>query len=472
MRPPPDHPLRWLTDRVDRDPDAAAIIDDTDTLTYGRLWDSLGRWSRLLVAAGMERERPTAVVTRSRARLSRVIWLAMYDGLPLLVMNPAHTAPGGLMRQCGVNQAIADADVRLPDGVRRLPSRPLDAPGGGASLDPSPLGMGKTQLMVPTSGTEGPARAVMLSGRNIAAAALATNRVLGLTRRHRWLCCVPLIHIAGIMILMRCAAAGASVRLKEGFDAADAAASLLSDGITHVSVVPAMLHRLVEAGADPTGLAAALVGGAGVSDHLVRQALHARWPLKIAYGLTETTAHVALGDLLRSDRSVAPLPGTRIDVTADDDEVETSVGWIQVTGPTVMLGYANPGLIPGDGLTGRQSIRTKDLGRLDKDGRLIVLGRGDDVLISGGVNVHPAQVEDLVSGCPGVREVGVTGRPDPVWGARLVALYSGDADEASVAAWCRDNIPGPMRPREFRRIQRLPRTPLGKIRRRDLRGLI
>jgi O-succinylbenzoic acid--CoA ligase len=420
----------------------------------------------------MERRQPTAVVTLSRSRLARAIWLAMYDGLPLLVMNPAHTAPGRLMRRCGVDQAIVDAQVRLPEGVRRLPSRSLDSPGGGASLEPSPLDMSKTQLMVPTSGTEGPARAVMLSSRNISTSALATNRVLGLTRHHRWLCCLPLIHIGGIMILMRCAAAGARVRLKEGFDPADAAAALLADGITHVSVVPAMLHRLLEADADPSGLAAVLVGGAGASDHLVRRALKARWPLKVAYGLTETTAHVALGDLLRSDRSMAVLPGTRIDVTTEDDDTDKSVGWIRVAGPTVMLGYANPGLIPGDGLAGKQSFRTKDLGRLDKDGRLVVLGRGDDVLISGGVNVHPAQVEDLLSGCPGIREVAVTGRPDPVWGARLVALYSGDADEASVTAWCRENIPGPMRPREIRRIQRLPRTPLGKIRRRNLRDLI
>lgn len=471
MRPPPDHPLRWITDRADRDPDSIAIVDDTHSLSYARLWDGLGCWSRVLGAAGMERHRPMAAVIRSRSRLARAIWLAIYDGLPLLVMSPAHTSPARLMRRCGVEQAIADADVELPDGVRRLPSRPLETIGEGSGRDPAPLPMNRTQLMVPTSGTEAPARAVMLSGRNLSASALATSRVLGLTRQHCWLCCVPLIHIAGIMILMRCAAAGASVRLKEGFDASDIAVSMRSWGITHISVVPAMLHRLLEAGADPSGLAAVLVGGAAASGHLVRRARKTGWPLKVAYGLTETTAHVALGDLLSSDRSMTPLPGTRIDVTGDDDS-DRSVGWIQVTGPTVMLGYANPDLVPGDGLADRQCFRTQDLGRLDKEGRLIVLGRGDDVLISGGVNIHPAQVEDLLSGCPGIVEVAVTGRSDPVWGTRLVALYSGDADEESVDSWTRDNIPGPMRPREFRRLQRLPRTALGKIRRRELRKLL
>lgn len=471
VRPPPDHPLRWLTDRVDRDPDSIAIAGDTESLSYNRLWDSLGHWSRTLAAAGMEHQQPTAAIIRSRSRLARAIWLAMYHGVPLLVMNPAQTASALLMRRCGVKQAIVDAEVVLPRGVRRLPSRPLEDTGGGPRLQATPLAMAETQLMVPTSGTEAAARAVMLSGRNLAASALATNRVLGLSRQHRWLCCVPLIHIAGIMILMRCAAAGASVRLREGFDAADIAACMGTDGITHVSVVPAMLHRLLEAGAEPSGLLAALVGGAGASDHLVRRALKSGWPLKVAYGLTETTAHVALGDLLSCDRSMAPLPGTRIDVIAADG-TDRTVGWIQISGPTVMLGYANPGLAPGDGLAGRQRLRTKDLGRLDRDGRLTVLGRGDDVLISGGVNIHPAQVEDLLSGCPGIVEVAVTGRPDPVWGALLVALYSGDTDEESVASWSRDNIPGPLRPREFRRVQSLPRTPLGKIRRRELGKLI
>lgn len=472
MRPPPEHPLRWLGDRVERAPDSAAVAGDQSTLSYGELWDSLGGWSRLLRAAGLEPGRPTAIITGSRSRLARALWLAIYNGLPLLTMNPSQTQVGRLMRRCGVRQAITDAALQLPAGVRRLPARPLDRRVGGLRVEPSPVDTDQAQLLVPTSGTEGPARAVMLSCRNIASAAFSTNRILGLESHDRWLCALPLTHVAGIMILMRCAAAGATVQLQEKFDPRRVAAAFREHRTTHISLVPAMLHRLVEAGADPSGLDVALVGGSGISDHLAASAVAAGWPLKLAYGLTETTAHVAIGDLCGPDRALTPQPGTRIEIVNPDDPSPRGIGWIQVAGPTVMLGYANPELIPGEGLAARQTFRTQDLGKLDEDGRLLVLGRGDDVLISGGLNVHPAQVEDLLAACPGVAEIAVTGIPDPVWGTRLLALYCGDADEDSVSAWADENVPGPLRPREYRRVARLPRTPLGKIRRRDLDRLV
>jgi O-succinylbenzoic acid--CoA ligase len=137
-----------------------------------------------------------------------------------------------------------------------------------------------------------------------------------------------------------------------------------------------------------------------------------------------------------------------------------------------MLGYANPGLVPGHGLVAPGTFRTQDLGRLDTRGRLQVVGRGDDVLISGGVNVHPAQVEDLLSGCPGIREVAVTGYPDPVWGTCLVALYLGESDVVAVEAWAKEHLPNQIRPRVFKKINEMPRTQLGKIRRRDLNRLL
>lgn len=473
MAPAPDHPLRWLADQVERRPDAPALLCEDISISHGLLWDSLGRWSRVMRSAGLAPGQPTAVQTRSRSRLARAIWLAVHSGLPLLTLNPSQIQPARLMRQCGVRQVIADADVPVPGGVRRLPAATLDRLTGGASPDdPTPMRGDRPQLLVPTSGTEGPARAVMLSCRNISSAAFATNRILGLEREHRWLCALPLTHVAGIMILMRCAAAGAATILHEKFDARNVAATMAETGITHVSLVPAMLHRLLEAGANPSTLRAALLGGSGVSDDLAERALAAAWPVKVAYGLTETTAHVALGDLSASDQRLVAQPGTRIEITRQQDGNTSEAGFIQVSGPTVMLGYANEELEPGDGLVRPGCFATQDLGKLEDGGRLRVLGRSDDVLISGGVNVHPAQVEDLLAACPGVAEIAVTGVSDPVWGTRLIALYRGDATEEKVYAWAAENIAGPLRPREVYRVRALPRTALGKLRRRDLPRLL
>ncbi len=443
-----------------------------ETLSHARLLENLGGWSRLMQAAGLDREKPVAILTRHRSRLARALWLAIHDGVPLLTIDPSQTQVGSLLRQCGAGQAIADADLTLPEGIRRLPARPLDRPAGGSRNEATPMALDRPQLLVPTSGTEGTARAVMLTCRNIAAAAFATNRMLGLQRDDRWLCCLPLTHVAGIMIFMRCAAAGAGVCLQEGFDPRQVAGAMTSESVSHISLVPAMLHRLIEAGVDPAGLKVAVVGGSGISDRLAKDALASRWPVKIAYGLTETCAHVAVGDLLRSDRSMSLQPGSRVEIVDGQDQSGQEVGFIQITGPTVMAGYANPDLAPGDGLAGPQTFRTQDLGRIDSDGRLRVIGRGDDMLISGGLNIHPAQVEDLMAACPGISEVAVVGTADPVWGARLTALYCGDADEADVFEWAAENIASAMRPREFRRVPSLPRTSLGKLRRRELGRLI
>lgn len=472
MSPRAEHPLTWLESRALSHADSPALMTERDTLDYATLWSGLGRWARIMSAAGLEPGRPTAVMTNDRSRLARIIWLSVYCGFPLLTMSPAQATPGRLMRRCGVGQAIADADVSLPEGVRRLPARRFDDVEPGASSPPTPLEMGKPQLLVPTSGTKGPVRAAMISCSNLVASAIATSEVLDLGPSLRWLCCLPLTHVAGIMILMRAAAAGGAVCLHQRFDVARAGEAIESGAVTHMSLVPAMLHRLIESDTSPGSLQTVLIGGAPVSGHLANRAITDGWPLTLAYGLTETTAHIALGNRLPGNFSMSVQPGTRVEVLDQDGSVTDDAGWISVAGPTVMLGYANPSLRPGDGVDGAGRIRTNDLGRIDSNGRLRVIGRGDDVLISGGVNVHPGQVEDLLAACPGVREVAVTGVPDPVWGARIVALYGGEADEGSVTAWARDNVSAELRPRIILRVESLPRTPLGKIERRSLGALV
>jgi O-succinylbenzoic acid--CoA ligase len=470
--PPADHPLEWLEHRAAVHAGQPALVGERDSLDYGSLWDGLAQWARIMSAAGLEQGEPVAAVTHSRSRLARAIWLAIYAGFPILTVSPSQTSSGRLMRQCGIRQAIADADVPLPGGVRRLPARQLDNVGEGPVSSPTPLAPGRPQILVPTSGTEGPVRAAMLSGANLAASATATADALALGASVRWLCCLPLTHVAGIMILIRAAAVGGAVHLHERFDVQTARGAIEAAGITHLSLVPPMLHSLLEAGIRPATAQSVLVGGAPVSGHLASRAVEAGWPLMLAYGLTETTAHIALGDRLPANFSLAVQPGTSVDVLATDQRATDDAGWIRIAGPTVMLGYANPSLRPGDGLDASGQIRTNDLGRIDAEGRLRVIGRGDDVLISGGINVHPGEVEDMLAACPGVREVAVTGVPDPVWGARIVALYAGEAAEQSVADWARENVPAEMRPRIIARVDALPRTALGKIERRSLGALV
>jgi len=454
---------------------APAISSGNSTLQYGELWEALGRWTRVFTGVGLIPGHAIAVVCRSRSRQARAIWLAVFAGCPVLPVNPSHPAARKLISDCGITQAIADADIDLPRGIRRLPARRLDDIPDGPAIPGMPLAMDSVQLFVATSGTEGAPRAGMLSCSNLSESASNSCVALELGHGDAWLACLPLTHIAGIAILFRCAAVGACVHLHEKFEPNQVWADIMDGEITHISLVPSMLYRMLEASGDPAPpfpLRPALIRGPPPSLPLGRRGRAARWPLRETYGMTETTSHVAMA--ARSDWQLGldPMPGVAISIVNAAGEETKKTGRIRITGPTVMLGYANSDLRPGDGLTAERTITSQDLGRFDEDGRLRVLGRADAMLVTSGSNIHPVEVENMLAACPGLNEVAVTGLPDPVWGQRLIALYTGDVEPAEVEQWTRESIIRPMRPREFYKIRELPRNTLGKVVRADLPDLV
>jgi O-succinylbenzoic acid--CoA ligase len=135
-----------------------------------------------------------------------------------------------------------------------------------------------------------------------------------------------------------------------------------------------------------------------------------------------------------------------------------------------MAGYLNPEQRPGDGLDDGW-LSTADLGRISADGEITILGRADDMLISGGVNVHPLEVESQLAACPGVSDVAVTAVSDPIWGDSLVALVVGTADAEAIRDWSRGHLASAQQPRRIMRIERLPRNAMGKLERSTLRAL-
>ncbi len=158
-----------------------------------------------------------------------------------------------------------------------------------------------------------------------------------------------------------------------------------------------------------------------------------------------------------------PLPDARVDADAN--------GCLQIGGPTLMSGYANAEGRVGLGLDAEGRFPSSDLGRLDADGRLWVEGRADEVLVSGGVNVQPAQVETALADLAELGQVAVTGLPDPVWGQRLVLCYTGPASPDRALALCRERLAGAARPRLALHLPRLPLRGPGKLDRRRLAAL-
>lgn len=303
----------------------------------------------------------------------------------------------------------------------------------------------ESTLVVFTSGSTGHPKGVRLTLANLEAAANASARHLGHDEDDDWLLAMPLHHVGGLSILVRQVFTGGSVTMLPGFEASQVATAMRG-GVTMVSVVPTMLARLLEHGPF-SGLRAVIVGGGAVPAGLLERAAEAGMPVLPSYGMTETFGQVAT---LRPDAPLAyrahPMPGVEFRIESD--------GRIAIRGPQVSPGYL--------GEPDREDpwFVTNDLGELDDEGALRVLGRADTVLVTGGENVSPERVESVIRGHPGVVDAVVVGVPDPEWGQMLVCLHEGSADD--LAEWVSARLPGFMVPKRWMRVDALPRTSIGK----------
>ncbi len=379
---------------------------------------------------------------------------------------------GGLALSAGADRVVAQLDRR------RAPAREVEAL--ARSSRPRRVAL-QAALVLRTSGTSGRPKGAVLAFDNLIASARASAALLGSEARDRWLCCMPLFHIGGLSILIRAALVGASVVLHERFDASRVARSLEQEGITRTSFVATMLERVIEArsGAPaPAELELVLLGGGPASDELLARARAQGYPIAPTYGLTEASSQVATRPPGEANADLSgglqPLPGVEVRVV---DEARRPLqpgreGDIEVRGRIVMRGYLD------DEAATSRAIRdgwlsTGDVGRLDADGRLRVLDRRADLVLSGGENVYPAEVESVLCELEGVREAGVFGIPDPVFGARPVAVVvpeDGAAfDPEALAAFCHERLADYKRPVRFFAAQALPRTATGKLLRRRLR---
>ncbi|HUB05906.1 MAG TPA: AMP-binding protein [Myxococcales bacterium] len=332
---------------------------------------------------------------------------------------------------------------------------------GGAFCPVGREGEEAALACVYTSGTAGLARAVELSRRAFTAAAAASAARLGWRDDDRWLLALPVAHVGGLSILIRCLLARRPVVVATGASfAPDEILELLSrDGVSLCSLVPAQLERLLDAApeASPPGkLRVVLLGGAGAKPALLERARAFGWPVLATYGLTETCAQVA-----------TQRPGTHAGGVGEPLEgvgVRVVDGVVEVRTPALMTAFHPGGVAPA--LTSDGWFRTGDLGRIDGAGALWVTGRGDEVIVTGGEKVAPAEVEQVLEGCAGVASACVFGVEDPVWGQLVAAAIVTAPPAPDVRELARElgaKLATFQRPRRLAVLDTLPLNAAGKI---------
>jgi o-succinylbenzoate---CoA ligase len=393
----------------------------------------------------------------------------MSDSVHLLaVALPRPAAAEAIVRAWEAGEAVLplDPDAPRPELTRLLaaarPTHLVDASGRSRMAAGRPAAPG-TAAVVATSGTGGLPKLVELDTAAIRAAAHAVSAALDAGPGDRWLCCLPLHGVAGLAILARAFHGGLPVEVHERFDPGRMAAA--AGRATLVSLVPAMLPPLQAAGADLGRFRRVLLGGGPIPAELQGR------PLVRTYGLTETfggvvhDGHPLEGVALRLDAGRSA--GLKGSPPVDSGE-------ILVRGPMLFRGYRDDPTRTAAALRGGW-LRTGDLGRLDPGPRLVVLGRRDDLIVTGGVNVHPAEVEAVLAAHPAVAEVGVRGLPDPRWGQRVAAWVvprdpAAPPTLAELRAFALERLAAAKAPRELLLVPSLPRGPSGKLRRRLLPG--
>jgi o-succinylbenzoate---CoA ligase len=318
--------------------------------------------------------------------------------------------------------------------------------------------LGEVHCRILTGGSSGTPRAVGLTYGNHLFSAVGSAFNIGVQPDDCWLCCLPLSHIAGLSIVMRSVIYGTALGLHDGFDVDRVGEALEGRQVSVASLVPTMLVRLLEADVDLSGPRAILVGGGPVPDDVLEEAVGRGSRVVQTYGLTEACSQVTtLGpaDAKRKLGSAGrPLLTTHLRI--DDGE-------ILVQGPTVA-----PGCVDADGW-----LHTGDLGRIDEEGFLYVEDRIDDMIVSGGENVVPAEVEQVLLRHPEVADAAVVGRDDPEWqqAVTAVVVLRGGAELGAeeLRRHCAEELAGYKVPKRIEIASALPRSPSGKLLRRALR---
>lgn len=473
----------WIDHCGAADANHPALISAQAVWTFGELNARIHTTAARLAAWGIKPGSRAAVLMPNGTPYALVAHALMQSGAAIIPINTRLSASEvSYQLEAAAPTLLIDSpdmeSISLAALPEKTPSAAAFPPFRSAHYDPAPLDPNADAAILFTSGTTGRPKGARLTVSNLLFSAQASRERLGMKDGDRWLLTLPLYHIGGLSIIYRSYLDGTTVVLYEGaFDPHRIAEMLMQYRVTLISLVPTQLHRMLDAEVKfPDSLRLILLGGAAASPELLRRAFERGLPVATTYGLTEAASQVAtmLPELARAKPGSVgkPLNGVAVRVVGEDgrDMPAGEIGEIVVSGRNVMRGYlAHPDLDP----PGR--LRTGDLGYLDADGDLWLVQRRNDLIISGGENIYPVEVENILKKHPAVDDACVVGLPDAEWGqivaAAIVPKVGMSVTPDEIDAHCKAHLAGYKRPRRYVFANHLPQTASGKVIRREVAAL-
>ncbi len=421
----------WIHAASGKQPDRPAIEGPQRTLTYSELSAAAIGAAGALQRMGVRSGDRVALALPSVEEFAVALHGCLVAGAVAVPIDLRLTQSERAARMAGARVVVSD-----PLGSARVARAAAD------DRDPA-------VAVMHTSGTTAAPKPVVLTHGNWTANALGSAVALGLDPAERWLCPMPLTHVGGLSIPIRSAIYATTAVVHGRFDTAAVLEEVMNPErrITLVSLVSTMLSRLLDAGLRrPPTLRWVLLGGGPIPTALLERAAAAGVPVAPSYGMTETCSQLATFGW--------PLPGGEIRLSGE--------GEVLASGPMV-----SAAALAGDG-----RLHTGDLGRFDERGRLVIIGRKADTIVTGGENVAPVEVEDVLLSHPAVADAAVHGRDHAEWGEAVVAsVVTADGRAVSpdeLRTHCAARLAGFKVPKRFEFVAALPRSQTGKLLRREL----
>jgi long-chain acyl-CoA synthetase len=471
--------------RADRDPDGPAVSDATKSLSNAALLDRVRAGARHLSELGVGTGDVVALKLRNRVEFVVLMFASWRLGATVTPVNPSLTDVEVIrqLNASGARLLVVEDDAVAERGVTTLPVGDLyeDAAGWDQTsrLDESALA-----LLIFTSGTTGVPKGVMLDHANLDAMAEMGRQALQVGRADRCLLILPLFHVNGIVVsVLMPLLAGASVVIADRFDPQTFFDTVESHRPTFLSAVPTIYSMLValpaEVTPDTSSLRFGICGAAPASAELLtRFETRYGFPLIEGYGLSEGTCASTINPVAGPRRAGTvgkAFPGQQIRIAdSSGAALATGVdGEVTIAGPNIMRGYLGrpdeTARVIVDGW-----LHTGDVGHLDAQGYLTLVGRSKDMIIRGGENIYPKEIEDVLTSDPTVLEAAVIGIPDDKWGETVAAYVQPrpgqTIDPVALQALCARKLAGYKRPATITILDAIPKNPVGKTDKAPLRA--
>lgn len=459
----------WLQKRVRLSPNETALVFEGKEETFAEINEAVEQLAGKLFARGIRKDEMVAILGKNDRMTFLLIHALQQLGAVTLFLNNRLTKKELAFQLANAKvKQVFFADTfaeKVVDGISYTELQQTNY------LKPELLEtweLSRVASVMYTSGTTGKPKGVMQTYENHWWSAVASALNLGLTEKDSWLCSVPIFHISGLSIMMRSVIYGIPVYLEEHFDEEKITQLLESGKISTISVVTSMLERLlkIHGGSYHPNLRTVLLGGGPASEAVLAICKQRNIPLVQSFGMTETASQIvtlppkdALTKIGSSGKALFPA-----EVKIADD------GEILLKGPSITPGYLHNETATkaafADGW-----FKTGDIGYLDEEGFLFVLERRSDLIISGGENIYPTEIEHVIATYEAVKEVAVVGKHDDKWGSVPVAFIIAEQtfDEAELRAICQTNLASFKIPKQITIVETLPKTASGKIQRNKLK---